>query len=264
MKLDMKRLLVFLYSFVVSVSLAFADYSDHGKPWDADENYDSSHGIWFALLLLGICIIVFVGAAAKHTWDNHKDSIKDGFGIIAFFGGCILLFLAGKACSEQHRKDNGHAVPIRQDYNSSPQNRTTKPSNQNVIPGVNVDEIRRQSQPHYRTEYYDERCSQCNGSGSIVCSYCGGKGFSNVTCSNCSGRGSHHVRKTAQNVFDDSWDTYETDEMCMACFGKGSVEKRCIHCNSDYPYGNSLISTYMTCPSCHGQGIFHKSRQVPY
>lgn len=260
----MKRLALFIASFALSVGFAFADYSSRGRPWDADDNYDSSSGIWIVLFVIVVGVVVFIGAAAKHTWDNHKNSIKDGLGIVAFFGFCIILFLGGKACSESRSNNSNHAAPVQQINTPSPQYAPAHPSNQQAIPGVNVDELRQQYQPRYRTEYYDERCSQCYGSGSVVCSFCGGKGYTYVTCSSCNGRGAHHVRKTAQNVFDDSWDTYETDEMCMACFGKGSVEQRCNHCNSDYPYGNSLISTYMTCPTCHGQGVFHRSRQVPY
>lgn len=260
----MKRCILLLFSVIVSCLCAFADYSSHGRPWDADDNYDSSRGLWFVAFVIIVLIVIGICAFAKHIWDNNKSQVKEGFGIIAFFGGCILLFLAGKTCSEHNHKDNGHVQPLQQPSTPSPQYAPTHPSNQFTQPQRSNNVYQQPQQPRYRTEYYDERCSQCYGSGSVVCTYCGGKGYTSVTCTYCGGRGSKHVRKGGQNFLTGEWETYETDEMCSACFGKGVTEQRCSHCNSEYPYGNHLISTYMTCPTCHGQGIFHKTRQVPY
>lgn len=254
----MTRILLTIYSLFSTVLWAFADYSDRGRPWDADDNYDSSRGLWFAVGIVIVLIVIGIGAFAKHTWDNHKSQVKDGLGTIALFGGCILLFLAGKTCSESSPKDNGNAINVHQIQ----QSQTPIQSSPKTAPQHNT--TQHQPQLRYRTEYYDVRCSRCNGSGSVVCTYCGGKGYLTVTCSQCGGKGSFHVKKGGRNFLTDEWETYETDEMCVSCFGKGVTETRCNHCNSEYPYGNHLISTYMTCPSCHGQGIYKESRQVPY
>lgn len=266
----MKRYILFFSTLAYSCILAYADYSDRGRFSDLDDNYDSSRGLGFLLFVLAVGAIIVVGAIAKGVWNNHKDSIKEGLGTIAFFAGCILLFLAGKTCSEHRPKDNGHAQPIQHQSSPSPQYGPTHPSNQYTQPQRNNNVYQQPQQPRYRTEYYDERCSQCYGSGSVVCTYCGGKGYIQQICSYCQGEGSKQVYKVVRATIDPStWEEvdkvygYES-ELCTACMGSGRKEVRCTHCNSEYPYGNHLISTYMTCPSCRGQGIFHKSRQVPY
>lgn len=236
----MKRLLVFLYSFLVSVSLAFADYSDHGRPWDADENYDSSHGIWFALLILGIGVIVFVGAAAKHTWDNHKDSIKDGLGVVAFLGAGVLLFLGGKACSESHPRDNENAVNVHQQYNSTPQ---SHPQSQP-----------RQQQPH--TEYYYETCNFCNGKGYARCSHCNGAGVIALRCSTCGGSGK--VQRELMTGFS-------IDDMCPACQGRGSELIDCQYCSPRFIQDfQCTVNGYTNCSHCNGSGQIQHSRTVYY
>lgn len=256
----MKRLLALCYFVVFWFIQAYADYSDHGRPWDADENYDSSRGIWFVLFIIVIGVVVFIGAVAKHTWDNHKNSIKEGLGIVALFGICILLFLGGKACSEQNHKDNGHSTSVHQQFN----------------PQQNLQDIQKQIQPqrqpqlHYRTEYYNETCPTCGGSRFIRCQYCDGKGYMKQTCQDCKGHGYKEVYKVVSAEFDPEspWmhknpqHGYE-QEYCLACFGKGYNEVKCNHCDNDYPY-NTIFASGHTCPTCNGSGVVERSRQVPY
>ncbi|MGM9863528.1 MAG: hypothetical protein ACI305_04610 [Lepagella sp.] len=265
----MKRFLSVFISTLCSIEIAFADYSSHGRPWDADDNYDSSHGLWVVLGIIALGVIIFIGAVAKNVWDNHKDSIKEGFGTLVFFGVCILLFLGGKTCSESNKNASDNNVSTHQYVSPSPQTNTqiyqpTLPNNNNSYNN------QRMQQPQFRTEYYDEKCYRCSGTGQIVCPYCSGKGYEKVSCSNCNGRGYKQVYKVVRSTLDPAtWEEtdkvygYE-DEYCTYCFGTGYKKSRCSHCNSEYPYGNSLISTYITCPECRGQGVFHKSRQVPY
>lgn len=170
----MKRFALSLASFALSVGYAFADYSSRGRPWDADDNYDSSRGIWVVLFIIVVGVVVFIGAAAKHTWDNHKDSIKEGLGIVAFFAVCILLFLGGKACSEQHPKDNGNAVNVNQIHEKVQQPSTPLHNNSNYI---YQETPKHQPVLKYRTEEYYETCMDCRGNGVVACRYCnGGKG----------------------------------------------------------------------------------------
>lgn len=254
----MKRLVLSIASFALSVGFAFADYSSRGRPWDADDNYDSSSGIWIVLFIIVVGVVVFIGAAAKHTWNNHKDSIKEGLGIVAFFGVCILLFLGGKACSEQHTKsnDSGNTPNVHQIQQSHPQQ--TLPQN-----------IQYQPQLRYRTEYYNETCPTCGGSRFIKCSYCGGNGFIKQTCQYCNGQGYKEVYKVVRAEIDPAtWQEinpvygYEK-EYCNACFGHGYSELKCTHCDNNYPY-NTVMSSGHICSTCQGTGVVERSRQVSY
>lgn len=255
----MKRLVLLVYSLIISACYVFADYSSHGRPWDADDNYDSSRGLWFVIFIICVGIIVFLGAVAKHTWDNHKDSIKEGLGIVAFLGVCVLLFLGGKACSEQNPKsgDNNNATNIQQVQQTQPQ-QPVQQNNQQYQP-----------QLHYRTEYYNETCPTCGGSRFIKCSYCGGKGFVKQACQYCNGQGYKEVYKVVRAEIDPAtWQEinpvygYEK-EYCNACFGHGYTEVKCTHCDNNYPY-STVLSSGHTCSTCQGTGIVERSRQVPY
>lgn len=236
----MKRFALSLASFALSVGYAFADYSSRGRPWDADDNYDSSRGIWVVLFIIVVGVVVFIGAAAKHTWDNHKDSIKDGLGTVAFFGVCILLFLGGKACSEQHPKDNGNAVNVHQNNQSSPVN--------NPRPQP------RQQQPH--TEYYYEQCSYCDAKGYVQCSHCNGAGVIPVRCSYCGGSG---------KVERELMTGFSVQDMCPACQGRGNEFEDCAYCSprfiSDF---QCTVNGYINCSHCNGNGQIQRSRTVYY
>lgn len=252
----MKRLFVLIFIVVSSIGLAFADYSSHGRPWDVDDNYDSSRGLWFVLFIVIVGIIVFLGAVAKNTWDNHKELIKEGLGIVAFFGVCILLFLGGKACSEQHPPNS---------------NSTNTPQTRQVTPQKPLPQNQKQYQPQlrYRTEYYNETCPSCGGNRFIVCNYCGGKGFIKQTCQYCNGQGYKEVYKVVRSEIDPAtWQEinpvygYEK-EYCNACFGHGYKEVKCTHCDNNYPYNVGMTSGHI-CSTCQGTGVVERSRQVPY
>ncbi len=238
----MKRLLLFLYSLIISACYVFADYSSHGRPWDADDNYDSSRGLWFVLFIIAIGIIVFLGAVAKNTWDNHKDSIKDGLGIVAFLGVGILLFLGGKTCSEQQPKDNGNPVNANRYNPSSPVN-NPQPQPQP-----------RQPQPH--TEFYYEQCSYCNAKGYVQCSHCNGTGVIPIRCSYCGGSG---------KVERELMTGFSIQDMCPACQGRGNELKDCAYCSprfiSDF---QCTVNGYQNCTHCNGTGQIQRSRTVYY
>lgn len=234
-----KRFLFFL-SFLISAAYAFADYSDHGKPWDANDNYDSSHGLWFAVFILAVIIIVAIGAAGKHAWDNHKSSIKDGLGVVAFFGGCILLFIAGKACSEQHPKDNGNATNVQQYHQQYQQ--------QNPV------QQQHKQQPH--TEYYYEECTACYGKGYVRCPYCNGSGSISNRCNYCNGSGL---------VKHELLPGYIVDDRCEHCNGRGNNLSSCTHCGPRYiPEFQSTVVGYANCAKCNGTGKVQRSRTAYY
>lgn len=265
----MQKRFLTLISFLISAAYAFADYSNHGRPWDASDNYDSSHGIGFALFILAVIVIVAIGAAGKHAWDNHKSSIKEGLGIVAFFGGCILLFLGGKACSESRPKDNGNAVNVQQyhqQYQQHPQQHSQP------IPGVDVNAIQQQNQQRqpqlkFRYEYYYETCSDCYGNGTVNCRYCGGSGWVRSTCQFCNGSGGHRrVRCTScalneRSVSPSSYciecgNTGYIETSCQRCGGSGYESSICPHCD--------MYEHKMRCPTCSGNGRVKRTRQVSY
>lgn len=260
----MKRLALFISSFFISASYVFAGYSSHGRPWDADDNYDSSRGLWFVLFIIAVGIIVFLGAVAKHTWDNHKDSIKDGLGIVAFLGVCVLLFLGGKTCSEQHPKDNGNAVNVNHIQDKIQQTSMPQHNNGNYI---YQETPKHQPVLKYRTEEYYETCMDCRGSGVVACRYCNGSGWIKSTCSFCNGTGGRHrVRCTScilneQSVSPSSYciecgNTGYVETYCQRCDGSGYESSMCTHCD--------IYNHQMRCTSCNGNGRVSRTRQVPY
>jgi hypothetical protein len=255
----MKHLALFVSSLIIYASYALSDYSSHGRPWDANDNYDSSRELCFVLFIVTVGLIVFLGAVAKHMWDNHKGSIKDSLGIVALFGVCILLFLGGNTCSEHHPKsgDNNNATNIQQVQPSQPQ----QPVPQNNQPY--------QPQLRYRTEYYNETYPTCGGSRFIKCSYCSGDGFVKQTCQYCNGQGYKEVYKVVRTEINPAtWQKinpkygYEK-EYCNACFGHGHTEAKCTHCDNNYPH-NTVLASGHTCSTCQGTGMVERSRQVPY
>lgn len=260
-RIDIKRIFATLFTFCFSTLLSFADYASRGRPWDADDNYDSSRGLWFVFFLIGIGVIVLIGVIAKNTWDNHKDSIKKIFGIVVFVGVMILLFYVGKSCSDANHHEFPATYPIQQ--NPQPVN------NNNVIQQYN--NLKYQQTPptvHYRTEFYDEICPECEGLGAKICSFCKGKGYVNITCPNCHGEGSEMVNKAVtdfepQEVGEVKFKWEKVKESCRRCFGEGYIKEKCTHCDNDYPYPSSR-SSYVTCPNCKGRRVVQKSRQVEY
>lgn len=254
------RTLTTLSIFCFSTFLSFADYASRGRPWDAYDNYDSSRGFWLILFLLGIGVIVFIGAIAKYTWENHKDSIKDFFGIVIFLGVIILLFLLGKSCSEANHHESHSTYPIQQ----NPQ-----PVNNNVIQEHNnLNYQQTPSTVHYRTEFYNETCPDCGGLGAKECSFCKGYGYVKTICPSCHGEGFVIVNKAIpyfgpQEVGDVKYEWEQVKESCGRCLGKGYIKEKCTHCDNDFPFPTGR-SSYVTCPTCKGQGTIQKSRQVEY
>lgn len=267
-----KRTLATLFTFCFSTFLSFADYASRGRPWDADDDYDSSKGIGLYLFLIGIGFIYVIFLIAKNAWKNNKESIKNFFGTVMFFIGMILLFLLMKTCSEAGRHESPSTYPIQQ--NPQPVN------NNNTIQQYNNSNYQQTpTTVHYRTEFYDETCPECGGLGIIVCTFCKGKGYIKITCSNCCGKGSKQVRKhrfklsspiegyndLLESSGEESW--WET-ESCGQCWGEGYIKEKCSHCDNNfdnnYPFMNSLEKSYTTCPTCNGRRVIQRSRQVEY
>ena len=196
--------------------------------------------------------------------NNNSGCINTIFALIFV---PLMLFAIGKGCvscaDELFKSSNNRSYTPSSSYNQS--NSGDRQSNKLFTPSSNNNEHKEYSQPRYRTEYYDENCSRCNGTGIVVCSYCNGKGYIMGKCSNCKGKGSIHIKRRGLNVFSNEWETYETDEMCVSCLGEGLLKQTCSHCSNDNPSGFiGHNSTYMTCPTCQGRRTFRQSRQVQY
>lgn len=258
----MKRLFILIALFIQSAQFVWADYSSHGRPWDADDNYDSSRGIWFILFVIVIGIIVIAGAAAKNVWDKHKDSVKEVLGGIAFFGGICILFLIGKQCSES----NHNNTSTQQNY--APQNPVVQPQNLHTVPNSKVNNQQPyQPQLRYRTEEYFETCSYCNGSGLIPCPKCGGTGWLKSKCSFCNGTGNRHRVRCLDCIMNEQaglpssyciscGNTGYVDTYCQRCDGSGYESNMCTYCD--------LYEHKVQCNHCNGYGKIRKTRQVQY
>lgn len=257
-----RKTLTFAVFIMTTVVNAYADYSSHGRPWDADDNYDSSRGLWFLLLLIGGGIIFVICIIARNIWEKHQSDIKEGFKIIAFFGVLILLFFYGKSCSESSSNSNsGHSKSSSSMQSSYPS--TQQPSSHSYQPSYTPPA----KQLKLRTEYEEVRCDDCGGFGKVTCPYCNGKGLMDVTCEICHGVGSRQVYKVVRSELDPStWQEINKEygyenEMCMNCLGSGKKTEFCKHCNSD---ASLFGQTWITCSKCSGHGKTTIAKQVPY
>lgn len=193
-------------------------------------------------------------------------------------GGCInliyvllvapmLLFALGKGCiccADELFKNTNNVNNSKSSSFTHDSNWKYEHSKQQLAPKMEVNNNHSTSQPRFRTEYYDEKCIKCNGSGTINCMYCNGRGYVIEKCLKCKGKGSIYVEKNKYNFLHDEWETFESYDICISCFGKGGKEIRCTHCRQ-FDYLDVIsTSSYMVCPNCHGQGILHRSRQVQY
>lgn len=261
----MKRLLASCYVIAFWVLYVFADVYDHGRPWDVDDNYDNNRGIWFVLFIIVIGVIAFIGTAVKHTWDNHKDSIKEGLGIVALFGVFILLFLGGKACSEQYPKDNGNDINVNQIQEKFLQTSQPQHIKDNYI-------YQEPSKDHpvlkYRSEEYYETCMDCQGTGIVSCYYCNGSGWLRSTCSFCDGTGGRHRVRCISCILNEQ-SVSPSSSNCIECGNTGYVDTYCIRCNGS-GYESSMCTHcdinkhQMRCNTCNGNGRMTRTRQVPY
>lgn len=262
---NLKKYLLTIAVILATAINAFADYSSHGRPWDADENYDSSNGLWFALLLIIGATIFVICIVARNIWDKHHEDIKEGAKIVLFFGGLFVLFLIGKSCSESSSNSSSKATNSYQQSIQPSKSVTQQQSSSKAYQPSYNPPVR---QLKYRTEYETLDCEHCHGGGSVVCQHCDGSGSIKTSCMECGGTGSRTVRRPRLKDpldFLSGYDGYETTtESCSACWGRGWIEKKCSYCENDYPMQSSLFKTYVRCQYCGGEGHKTISRQVPY
>lgn len=255
------RLLVCIAFLLVPFLSADADPAAHGRYSDLDDDYTpSKFSIAIPLLiLLGLCGF-FLIFWLKDVWSKHKDSIQSVLGFIAIIA--VVTFV-GKCASENSRDTQSNSQPqYVQPTNSSHPNSSLQQTPTPVYT----------PQLKYRTEYYEERCERCYGSGHVACDKCSGRGYIEMNCSECNGYG--YTTVTKYNIeYNDPLDflsgvkskTPYTENMhCFHCHGSGKIRSACPKCGVDNSYGPSMVLFSLTCPSCNGQGILKKSRQVPY
>lgn len=249
-------LLVFLPFFT-----ALADPADHGRYSDLDDDYTpSKFSIILPLLILIGLVGFFLFFWLKDVWSKNKESIQSVFGFIAIIA--VIAFI-GKCSSENNHNSQRNS---QHQYIPPTQSSSTNTYQQPKQAPAYTPQLK------YRTEYYEERCERCYGSGHIACDRCNGRGYVENTCSECNGYG--YTVVTKYNVeYNDPLDflsgvkskTPYTEKMhCFHCQGSGKIRSSCPKCGADNSYGQSIFSSTIVCPSCNGQGIVKRSRQVPY
>lgn len=238
-----------------------ANPSDHGRYSDLSDDYTPSNiSIVIPLLILIGLGGFFLFFWLKDVWAKNKESIQSALGIIAFIA--IVAFV-GKCTSE-----NYHNSPKDSQYQYVQPTQSSQPNSYKQpiqVPSYTP-------QLKYRTEYYEERCERCYGTGHIACDRCNGRGYVENTCPECKGYG--YTTVTKYNIeYNDPLDfmsgvkcktPYTEKIYCFHCHGSGKVTSSCPKCGVDNSYTPSIILSTITCPSCNGQGIIKRSRHVSY
>ncbi len=240
---------------------AFADPTDHGRFSDLEDDYTQS------TLSIVIPILLLIGLGGfflffwlKDVWAKNKESIQS---IMVFIAIIAAVAFVGKCSFENSHKsqDNSQHQYVPPSQLSQPNSYQQQHNTPSYTP-----------QLKYRTEYYEERCVRCYGSGYIACDRCNGGGYVEHTCSNCNGYGYTTVTKY-DIEYNDPFDflsgvksrTPYTEKMyCFHCQGSGKIRSDCPKCGVDNSFGPGIYSSTITCPSCNGQGVLKKSRQVSY
>lgn len=239
----------------------FADPADHGRYSDLDDDYTPS------TLSIVIPILILIGLGGfflffwlKDVWSKNKDSIQSVLGFIAIIA--VVAFV-GKCASENSHQSNTNS---QREYSQPSQNPQPNSYKQPTQTPSYTPQLR------YRTEYYEDRCERCYGTGHITCDRCNGRGYIEYTCSECNGSGYREVTKY-YTEYNDPFDftsgvksstPYQEKLPCFNCHVSGKIRRGCPKCGVDNSFGPSIYSSTITCPYCNGQGILKKSRQVPY
>lgn len=255
------RLFVFIAFVLLSFCSAFADLADHGRYSDLDDDYSPSTfsivvPIIFLLALVGFFLFFWL----KDVWSKNKDTIQSAFGFIAIIA--VVAFV-GKCVSENSHDSKSNSS---NQYSQPTQSSNPVPvSNQNSTPTYTP-------QVKYRTEYFDQNCEYCNGTGRITCDKCNGRGYIETYCSECNGNG--YTIITKYNIeYNDPLDflsgvknrTPYTEKMyCFHCSGTGRIKSGCPVCGVDYTSMQGFFATTIDCYYCNGSGTVRRSRQVPY
>lgn len=246
---------------LLSFCPAFADPADHGRYSDLDDNYSpSTFSIIIPIILLLALGGFFLFFWIKDIWSKNKDSIQSTLGFIAVIA--IVAFV-GKCVSE-----NDHGTKNNSLHQYTP---PTQISNPTSIPNQNSTPIC--TPPvKYRTEYYDEICEHCNGTGRITCDKCNGRGYIEKYCPECNGNG--YTVITKYNIeYNDPLDflsgvksktPYTEKIYCFHCSGTGRLKSGCPQCGADYTSMPGIFATTIECYFCNGSGTVRRSRQVPY
>lgn len=246
--------------FCLSSLFAWADPAAHGRYSDLVDDYEPS------TLSIVIPIILLVGLGGlflyfwlKDFWSKNKDGIQSVLGFIAVIA--VVAFV-GKCSSESNKSSN-------QSSNSSPSQYTSPTQQQQHSQPQNYAPVR---QLRYRTEYYDETCDRCHGTGRVTCDRCGGRGYVEVYCQECNGQG--YTTETRYDIeYNDPLDfmsgvksrTPYTEKMyCFHCGGTGKLRSGCPKCGIDNSSTQGMFATTISCQACNGNGTIQRSLQVPY
>ena len=114
-------------------------------------------------------------------------------------------------------------------------------------------------------EYYDT-CSDCRGSGELVCERCEGTGTLKFTCENCDGKGDfgYETCYSCEGTGFSNAGIYSSEILCSYCDGEGRIKKICVDCEGSGEIVELCDTTntdaalkgrhYLPCPTCDGIG----------
>ncbi len=164
------RLFVCSAFVLLSFCPAFAAPADHGRYSDLYDDYTpSTFSIVVPIILLLALGGLFLFFWLKDVWSKNKDSIQS---VLRFIATVAVVAFVGKCVSE-----NSHDSKNESSHQYTPPTQTPIQlrSNQNTTP-IYTPQVK------YRTEYYNEICEHCNGTGWTICDKCNGRGYIEKYC----------------------------------------------------------------------------------
>ena len=272
----MKNRFIIIIGLLMSHIVAFAQYTDRGRPTDLPGHSSSDGFIGGIFIVLAIIALLIIGGIWIYSKiQENKESINKGcgeaIGGLILVGGVFFLAFILKTCNEAI-KDSSNS---KQENIEKPNNTYQNGNSSNNEKTLNNTYTPPPKQLKYRYVEYYENCSYCYGRGEIACARCNGTGKIKYKCPKCNGRGDfgysicsycHGQGKTGSG--------YYAENLCLLCGGNGKTKETCYDCfgtgyqSDDCVPGDIEISFsqhhYFKCSHCNGQGTVRQVRQESY